>query len=108
MALQKSVLPDDIIAHLLKKHYEIHITFVQKLKLGSANCYQIFDKSKCYFLKEFQSSFSQDVVVREAKLLTFLANSNIPVLSAVSYLTTRGKKAYWDMRAAAQTLPERA
>lgn len=79
MALEKSVLTDEIIADLLMMHYGIHLVSVQKLKLGTANCYRVFDGNKYYFLKEFQSSFSDDIVIREANLLEFLSNTDIPV-----------------------------
>ena len=59
MALERSVLTDVIISDLLKKNYGISVVSVQKFELGSANCYRIYDGDRYYFLKEFQSSFSE-------------------------------------------------
>ena len=51
---------------------------MQKLNLGSANCFRVYDGNQYYFLKEFQSSFSENAVVQEAKLLEYLSVSDIP------------------------------
>jgi len=78
MALEKSVLTDTIISDLLLKHYGIYFVSAQRLELGTANCYRVFDGDKYYFLKEYQSSFSENNVIREAELLEFLSLSDIP------------------------------
>ncbi|MBQ8393538.1 MAG: phosphotransferase [Clostridia bacterium] len=78
MALEKSVLTDTVISDLLMKHYGIHFASALKLELGTANCYRVFDGKKYYFLKELQSSFSENDIIREAKLLEFLSLSDIP------------------------------
>lgn len=78
MALEKSVLTDIIVSDLLMQHYGIHFVSAHKLELGTANCYRIFDGEKYYFLKEFQSSFSASDIIREAELLEFLSESDIP------------------------------
>jgi hypothetical protein len=51
---------------------------MQKLNLGSANCFRVYDGNQYYFLKEFQSSFSENAVVQEAKLLEYLSVAGIP------------------------------
>ena len=79
MALEKSVLNNNIISDLLNRYYDIAVIEVQKLKLGTANCYKIFDGNKYYFLKEFQSKFEEGTIVAEAELLNFLSNTDIPV-----------------------------
>lgn len=79
MALEKSVLNEETIADLLLRHYGIPLVSVHRLKLGSANCYRVSDGNKDYFLKEFQSFFSDEAVIREAKLLEFLYDADIPV-----------------------------
>ncbi len=78
MALEKTVLNEKIVSDLLSKNYGIFPTSTKKLKLGSANCFQIYDGNKYYFLKEFQSSFSENAVIQEAKLLDFLSATDIP------------------------------
>jgi len=79
MALEKSVLTYTIIKDLLKDHYGIIVVSAKKIKLGSANCYCVSDKSRRYFLKEFQSGFKAEDLIRESNLVDFLAKRNIPV-----------------------------
>ena len=78
MALEKTVLNEKIVSDLLSRHYGIYPISANKLKLGTANCFQVYDGNKYYFLKEFQSSFSENAVVQEAKLLEYLSVSGIP------------------------------
>lgn len=78
MALERSVLTDVIISDLLKKNYGISVVSVQKLELGSANCYRISDGDRYYFLKEFQSSFLDIKIIQEANLLNYLSTTDIP------------------------------
>ena len=79
MALEKTVLDGSIITILLKKHYDIAVHGCQRLALGSANCYRVSDGKRNYFLKEFQTSISEDAVNREAELLKTLSKEHIPV-----------------------------
>lgn len=79
MSLEKSVLTESIISDLLSNHYGILPLSVKKQKLGTANCFQVYDGSKYYFLKEFQSDILEEEVVREAKLLDYLSNAEFPV-----------------------------
>lgn len=79
MSLEKSVLTESVISDLLSNHYGIFPLSVNKLKLGTANCFQVYDGSRYYFLKEFQSDISEDEVVREAKLLDYLSEAEFPV-----------------------------
>lgn len=68
MSLEKSVLTPDLITKLAGKKYGLEIRAVERLKLGSANCYCISDDKNRYFLKEFQSGFSKGDLTREARL----------------------------------------
>jgi len=79
MSLEKSILTESIISDLLSTHYGISLVSVNKLKLGTANCFQVYDGNRYYFLKEFQSDISEDEVVREAKLLDYLSAAEFPV-----------------------------
>ncbi len=78
MALERTVLNDEIVAHILFRNYGVTFVSMEKLNLGSANCFRVYDGNKYYFLKEFQSSFSENAVVQEAKLLEFLSVAGIP------------------------------
>lgn len=79
MALEKTVLSAQSICELLKEQYGIAVTDIERLPLGSANCYRISDGSKNYFLKELQSKFSEDKIIEEANLVNFLASKGIPI-----------------------------
>lgn len=79
MALEKTVLSPQSIRELLKEKYGIAVTDIERLPLGSANCYRISDGSKIYFLKELQSKFSEDKIKEEANLVNFLASKGIPI-----------------------------
>ena len=43
MALEKTVLNEKIVSDLLFRNYGISLIFAKKLKLGSANCFQVYD-----------------------------------------------------------------
>lgn len=89
MALEKTVLNEEIIRDLLHSHYGITVRSVARIKLGSANCYHIKDSEKSYFLKEFQSKFTADSVLQEAALVDHLVQNGFP--AARFYRTDRGE-----------------
>lgn len=89
MALEKTVLSAQSICELLKEQYGIAVTDIERLPLGSANCYRISAGSKNYFLKELQSKFTEDKIIEEANLVNFLASRGIPV--ARFYATRTGE-----------------
>ncbi len=78
MALEHSVLNEQIIIELSKEHWGESVLKVEKMALGSANCYCVTGNSDCYFLKEFQSSFKPEDLIREAELTNYLAEHGIP------------------------------
>lgn len=79
MSLEPTTLNGGRITDLLRFHYGIHCVGVERLRLGSANCYRVTDGEKFYFLKEFQSDFPEDDISREAGVLSHLAAQGIPV-----------------------------
>lgn len=83
MALEHSVLNQQIIARLIKEKYDLNIIKVQKTELGSANCFRVNDGKKDYFLKEFQAQFVEEDLIREAQLLDHLAEKGIPVAQMI-------------------------
>lgn len=89
MALEHSVLNEQKIVELIKEYWNISVVQVEKMPLGSANCYRITGESDCYFLKEFQSEFQSEDLIREAQLTTFLAKHGIPTAQFIP--TTDGK-----------------
>lgn len=78
MSLEKTVLKTESIKELLSIHYGIAVATVEKIDLGTANCYRVRDGRKRYFLKEFQSDFNSEDLVREAEIVNYLVNRDIP------------------------------
>lgn len=78
MAIQKSVLSEKKISKLLKKNYGITVDKTQRLHLGTANCFKVFAQDKIFFLKEYQDSFSEEDLKREAALNDFLLSQSFP------------------------------
>ncbi len=87
MALEHSVLNQEIITRLLKEKYALSVKEVQKTELGSANCFRINDGKNDYFLKEFQARFLIEDLIREAQLLDHLAEKGIPVARIIKTKT---------------------
>lgn len=79
MALDSTILNPSRIADLLRTHYGIDSTDAERLPLGSANCYRVTDGGKQYFLKEFQTNFLADDILREIGVVEHLAAHGIPV-----------------------------
>ena len=78
MAIQKSVLSEPEISKLLKNNYDISADKVQRLHLGTANCFKVFTKDKTFFLKEYQESFSEGDLQRETALNNYLLSQAFP------------------------------
>lgn len=78
MALERSLLGEREIISLCREHYGLRISSAERLALGTANCYRVSDGSGYYFLKEFQSGFGAEALMREAALTDFLAGAGIP------------------------------
>lgn len=103
MALEKSMLTEQTAAELLETHYGVRMRHMRRMALGTANCYCVSDGSRQYFLKEFQSGFSGEVVSREAALNETLAQRGIPV---ARFYHTRDGTAYLMRRGHAVCLEE--
>ncbi|MBQ8718085.1 MAG: hypothetical protein IJY66_02325, partial [Clostridia bacterium] len=65
MALEATILTPQRIRYLLHAHYGMDCTLAERLPLGTANCYRVTVGDQSYFLKEFQSSISEEDVRRE-------------------------------------------
>lgn len=79
MALEHSVFSEEELISFVNTHYGLESAAVQKLPLGSANCFRLFDGGSSYFLKEFQSGVSEEDVCAEADLLARLRERGIPI-----------------------------
>lgn len=78
MAMEKSVFHGKtMIRDFITAHYDLHPTDIEKLDLGSANCFKISCDEGEFFLKEFQSKFDMESIKREIAVCDIL-KSTIP------------------------------
>jgi Ser/Thr protein kinase RdoA (MazF antagonist) len=89
LAIEKSVLNNEIISNLLLREYNITTSKIEKLKIGSANCFKVFTSDNALFLKEFQGRFSTYDIDEEAYLLDFLVENHYPTTNIIK--TNNGK-----------------
>lgn len=87
MALEHSVLNEQIIIELLKEHWNISAVQTKKMPLGSANCFCVSSEKEQYFLKEFQSDFQADDLTREANLTNYLLEHGIPTAKFIATIS---------------------
>lgn len=86
MPEQKSVFTADVIKSILKAEYNISVSYVSKLGHGSANCFCISDGHAMYFLKEYQSRFTESDLHRETCLIDYLITQNYPTAEIIPTL----------------------
>ena len=86
MPEQKSVLTTVTIKSLLKVEYNISVSNVSALGHGSANCFCISDGHDMYFLKEYQSHFTESDLHLETCLIDYLLKHNYPTAEIVPTL----------------------
>lgn len=91
MAIERTTLTQQTIARLLDEHYEIEVRGVQRLPLGTANCYRVHTDLDDVFLKEYQSGFDAQTVRREAAIVARLSWEGIPT---ALFLPTRRNEAF--------------
>ncbi len=89
MPEEKSVLTTETMKLVLDIKYRIAISNIKALKHGSANCFCVSDEKKSYFLKEFQSHFSEDDLRRETDLVNYLQQNGYPTAKIIP--TANGK-----------------
>lgn len=83
MPEQKSTLTTDAIKSILKVNYNISVSNVSPLGHGSANCFCISDGNDMYFLKEYQSRFTESDLYRETCLINYLLKQKYPTAEIV-------------------------
>lgn len=85
--LESSVFDNKTIKSVIKDIYNIDVTNIKKIKVGSANLYSLNNDE--YILKEFQSKYKEEDIIKEIKVINHLKNDNIPV---PEYIKTKDKK----------------
>ena len=93
MALEESVLNDQVIARILLNDYGLHLLDVHVISFGTANCFKITCSEGSYFLKEYQSWFTLEDIEREAHIVEFLTVKKYP--TALFLKTLEGKFGIW-------------
>jgi Ser/Thr protein kinase RdoA (MazF antagonist) len=79
VSLEKSVLDIDKMRTILSSEYDLHLMDFKSLDLGSANCFKVHCNEGVFFLKEYQSDFTNDMVCQEASIVEYLISKNFPV-----------------------------
>ena len=87
MALEQSVLNEESICQILKEYWNINCCSIEKMKLGTANCYKINSGESIYFLKEFQSYISKQDIENENRVLEILFEKGVPSTRYIQTIT---------------------
>lgn len=66
MPEQRSVLTTDAITSILNASYGLTVSKVSPLAHGSANCFRVSAGDSMYFLKEYQSRFTESELIQFA------------------------------------------
>lgn len=76
--IEETVFVDlEELKKVVKNNYDIDITKVKKVERGSANIYSLNNNK--YILKEFQSKYKREEIMKEIKVINHLENSGIKV-----------------------------
>ena len=93
MAVEESVLNNDIIKKIMIKQYGISVEAIKKLNRGSANVFEIFSKGSHYILKEFQSKIAIDNVKIEYLVAEHLRKDGV---STPKYIFNKNGELYFE------------
>lgn len=89
MSLERTVLDENSIKNVLKHYYGINVSNIKKTSLGTANCYIVSEGMNKFFLKEFQSDFRSEDLLREAEIVEYLANNGIPTAKYIKTISNK-------------------
>ena len=79
MIEESTFFEKDIYKQVLE-NYNIKVSNIENITNGSANIYKLFSGEDAYILKEFQSKYGEEDVLREIKAIQYLSNkSSIPL-----------------------------
>lgn len=95
--IEKTLFTKEVICDEVKKHYGIEIKQIQVVNGGSANIYKLLStEDKQYILKEFQSKYSYQTILKEIHVIDFLKGKGLPVPEYVSCLDGKQYFEYGD------------
>lgn len=95
MAVEESVLNNDIIKKIMIKQYGISVEAIKKLNRGSANVFEIFSKGSHYILKEFQSKIAIDNIKIEYMVAEYLRKDGV---STPKYILNKNGELYFKFK----------
>lgn len=78
--LEQSTFNNESIKKIVSEKYGIEITHIKKINQGTANIFKIGNTYNNYVLKEFQSKYNKQDIIKEINAIQYLKkNSDIPL-----------------------------
>lgn len=96
MPEQRSVLTTDAITSILNASYGLTVSKVSPLAHGSANCFCVAAGDSLYFLKEYQSRFTESELKLETSLVDYLVKREYPTAAIIPALDGKRYLRYQD------------
>ena len=88
--IEKTVFTNSVLTKVIKDIYDIDIYEITKLNRGSANVFSLNNNK--YILKEFQSKYTPQDILKEITIINHLKKELIP---APEYIKTKDKNYYF-------------
>ena len=78
--LEQSTFNNDEIKKMVYENYGIEITNIKRINQGTANIFKIENGNNEYVLKEFQSKYKKEDIIKEINAIQYLQkNTDIPL-----------------------------
>lgn len=91
--IEESSFTEEKLKEEILKRYGIEINKIEIINKGTANIYKVFSNSSTYIIKEFQSKYSKDDVLREINAIEYLKHkSDVPL---PEYIKCKNGKFYF-------------
>lgn len=92
--LELATFDEDEIKQIIMDIYGIVVEKIERVNQGSANIFKIYSKDKEYILKEFQSKYKKEDVLKEINAISYLReNTDIPL---PEYIMSKDFKYYFE------------
>lgn len=78
--IEQTIFEKNEIRDTVNRVYGINVQKIERINQGTANIYKVFSEKEKYILKEFQSKYSEQDVLREIEAIKYLkCNTTIPL-----------------------------
>ena len=78
--IEETTFSDNEIRIELNKRYGINVDAIEKINKGTANIYKVTSHKEEFILKEFQTKYSKEIVLKEINAIEYLRkNSEVPL-----------------------------